>query len=193
WLPVPFRTAHHAQRPIRNMWQHVIRNGHVILSELLFGQTALFIENLIGMTYRKVHHAPAILPLSCSSHPRRFRRGACAPRGNLGTNLPFTHHFASRLILAQALERRLPHKIVSRPRGKCNLSNQLGLYPNRAPPCIARHAVERRFSLNDRIQTAAQCPVSLFGKPRSRPARIAQLFAIVVPQQERPNTDTTRG
>src|SRR5690348_11446109 len=118
WLPVAFRATDHAQRPIRDMWEHVIRNGHVILSKLPLGQTALFIKNFVGMTYREFHHGSAVLSLSCSCHHGRFWRGARASPGNLVMKFPFTHHFARRLIFAQALERGLPHKIVSRPCGE---------------------------------------------------------------------------
>ena len=61
-------------------------------------------------------------------------------------------HVARRLVLAQALEARMPQPSVTRPLGKGDLRDELRLEPHRALALLARHLLEGRARALERLE-----------------------------------------
>ena len=61
-------------------------------------------------------------------------------------------HLARRLVLAQALEARMPQPAVTRPLGKGDLRDKLRLEPHRALALLARHLIEGRARTLERLE-----------------------------------------
>ena len=61
-------------------------------------------------------------------------------------------HVARRLVLAQALEARMPQPTVTRPLGKGDLRHELRLEPHRAFALLARHLLEGRACAFERLE-----------------------------------------
>src|ERR1035438_76881 len=191
-LAATLRATNHAERAVSNVRQHSLRDGQVILGELLLRHSAFWVQNFVGMRNRKLGRklghslrlAVARARLVCCSLSRSGR--PCQRLFRIDCHL--AHHFLRRLIFAKSLERCLSHKVVPRPCRESDLCRQHWLHPMCIVTRIPRNLRKWRLLLLQRVQFRAQHPLRLLREPGPCAPGVSEFSALVVSQQQSSDT-----
>src|SRR6185437_4491964 len=102
-------------------------------------------------------------------------------RSLIRRNSDFPRDLSGRLILSESLEGCLSNQVIARPRGECNLSDQLRLYPDCIAARFSRNLSERALLLHERIEPSSKHSMRLLRIPSSGASGVPQFSVAIVP------------